>query len=257
MAEDAERCLISRKKGTEVSLSIDPGRKVKTAELDVAPAGSNSMHDYRLRLAHIGSWMDQFLLMAKTNYIRWPSMLGPAEQEAEELRRRSDIWTALGLVKEMASDAYSARAKQVTYKDEADGRSARRYLAHIEARCLQAALTMLLIFLAFKIAPYVLRLWGFSLRHGADRLLVFRDWQTWWRRYVDLRQEYQFSMRMAELIDTVCAALRDVENLGSDETAERESERKSILVRVKAQLEQFGRDENKAATFMNAVASSI
>jgi hypothetical protein len=250
MSEDAERCLIHARSSFKTKAEI-----ASIPALDVAPSGVKSLNDYRLRLANFGSWMDQFLLVAKVVYAKWPSQLDAGEQQTEEVRRRIDIWSALALVREAVSDAHSARLGQDECSDENDGPATRRYLAHIEARALQGALTMLLIFLGFKIAPEVLRLWGITLRPTPDRLLVFRDWDLWWRRYRELRKEYHFAMRISDLIDPVCAALQEIEGL--QVLAQKESGQKTIIEKLKRNLDRAVGDSNKDATFMNAIAAAI
>lgn len=212
MSEEVERCIISDANEQSVPWKSERPKNKEDDELAVAPAGAKSLRDYRLRLAHLGGWLDLLLVISDGMYRSWPGSSGWKENELERIRRRFDIWTGLGLVKENIVDAFNARQAEESRNGSQEVRTTNiRYFSHIEARALQSALTMLLLFLAYKITPEIQYLWGFYSGPETERILAFRDWKIWWNRYRELRREYRFSMRMELIIDHVCAALQDIE----------------------------------------------
>ncbi|NYZ18001.1 hypothetical protein HL658_36150 [Azospirillum sp. RWY-5-1] len=244
MAEAAERCM------------ADPAGDYK-----LAPAGLKHFNDFRLRLAHMSSWIDQFLILITTEKQALPEN-DWKKLELESVRRRLDIWTAAGHVKEAVGDAYRARelSEEPGGGDVSGGHPiVRRYLAHIEARSLQNALTIFLLFITFRIAPEMHRLWNRSRIPSPERILVFRDWKDWWCRYKDLRHTYTFSMRIAELIDRSLECLTTIESIRADQRpdSEKRADHRAALeafLRATAQISSGGGEE---ATFIRVLSTEI
>lgn len=210
MSEDAERC-----QGTGVP----------------SPAGERALRDGRLKLAHLGMWIDQILIALEAE--RAGAEAGSREGARARLyRERIDVFTAAGLVKEISLAAWAAGEHG---RGVADGNrhapSLRRYFAHLEARGLQGALTVFLLFLAHPLSPPLHRLWLGDTSLEPERILVFREWESWYGRYVELVRTHSFSMRIHELIVIVCSTLQEAAALPAGHGSARDPERLGTLLR--------------------------
>lgn len=175
------------------------------------------MRDGRLRLAHLGGWIDHFLILMAAEGMN--AAVGSGDGIARTYRGRLDIFTAAGLVKEITLTAWQMRVSAENIGDDHEyAAGLRRYLAHQEARCLQAALTVFLLFMAFPLSPPLHRLWlGDDME--PERILVFRDWPAWLERYKKLSAQHGFSMRFRTLIELVCDTLQKAAALKPDQNS--------------------------------------
>ena len=154
------------------------------------------------------------------------------------------MWTLAGFAKEMVAAAFWARGRQ----ELAESNTGEcRYLAHIEARCLQAALLLFVVGITF----HIVRDMHLFLERGHsprdDRSLVFRDWHHWWARYKALRIKYSFEIRMPKLIDAVCAAVAAIKG-GSDQG--------NVISGLACQLREL-RETDETRTLMLLIADRL
>lgn len=215
MSENAEAILLSQ---SEQQVSTDE-KAGKHDESMIAPAGALNFRDYRLRLAHLGGWTDQFLIAVVGTISAPPLVVDWKDSERERLRQRFSIWNAAGLVKETVSDAFECRAKRsfIEGTSQYDFFES-RYLAYMEARALQGALTIFLIFLSFRISPDIQKYWVLDGAPLLDKVLVFRDWESWWNRFQKLAKDFEFLIRAVPLMSPVFKALQKIEELRTNRT---------------------------------------
>ncbi len=215
MAEDAER-VFSKGRG----------------ERDMAVSGTiRNFGDFRSNLAQLGAWTEQYLIITDWASKTEATRIEWQDDELRTLRRRIGIWAAAGFVRAILMDAHEARSRRAMLagKSRSDGYQ-RRYLAYVEARALQGALTVFIIFLAYKIAPEMLEFWSLRDRPQRDRVLLFRSWRQWWKGYLELRERYNFSMRADTFIGVVCEALSKIADI------KREARRRPGLQQIDAKI---------------------
>lgn len=178
-----------------------------------APAGDQLIRDGRLRLAHLGAWIDQFvMIMAAEGAVEETDDRNSSRARAH--RVRLDIFTAAGLIKETALIAWTARQRREDgFGDHPNSEKLERYLAFLEVSSLQGVLMMFIIFMAYPISPPLHRLWLGDTKLEPERVLVFRDWQHWFERYCELDGRFQFAMRPRTLIGIVCGTLIEAAKL--------------------------------------------
>jgi hypothetical protein len=240
MAEDAERVLARSK--DERSLA--------------PPAGVQNFKDFRLNLAQLAAWTDQYIIIADIVSKNGVSAIDWQDSELQTLRKRIGIWAAAGFVRQALTDAYEAMVARLALtaasKYEANQR---RYLAYVEARALQGALTVFMVFLAYGIAPEMLEFWSLDSRPKRDRVLLFRDWREWWKRYSTLRSYYEFSVRADGLIGAVCTALEDLANFRR-ERREKSSPQPDDSTEKELHAGMLSNLQNKLRSLINAEKSS-
>ncbi|MGA1855399.1 hypothetical protein VH569_05370 [Azospirillum sp. 11R-A] len=229
--------------------------------VDVPPAGASHFKDFRLRLTHTASMIDQYLILAMATK-EIPPESDWLKLEFEAMRSRLDIWTAAGLVKESVTDAFYAREQVKLLKSgesAAHNSITRRYFAHIEARALQNALTIFMIFMTFRIAPEMHRLWHVRRTPSPERILVFRDWKEWWERYKELRKDYGFSMRIADITDRFLKCLEEIETMRNQRNSmeKTNSEHKYFLGKLYDDLGKYTKEGGGEETFVKIMATQI
>lgn len=208
-------------------------------EASSSPEGASLLKDYRFSLVHFSAWLDQYLSILKRTARNsvWRGIDLQSEETAS-LRDRFDLWTAAGLIKEtemLASSARSASAK-------AKSVDLKRYLKHVEVRAYQNMLTAFLAFLAFDVAPDIQSFWNHNLRPARDRLFVFRDWETWFKNYVSLMDEYGFDLKFAPVVSVVLGGLIELQELKRSDDHSLFAGR---IVRLRQQLEGLARDPGR------------
>ncbi len=175
-----------------------------------SPTGAMYLEDFRFSLIHVSGWIDQFVsLMKRTAQGSSSLSIGWHSEETTALRSRFDIWTAAGLVKDtefLASKALN-KASRTSSEDE------KRYLKHVGARAYQNVLTVFVVFLSFDISPDVQSFWNPNVSPNRDRLFAFRNWESWFRSYKEIREEYDFDMRLSDDLCSVCDALIELREL--------------------------------------------
>ncbi len=255
MSEDAERCV--------------------TQSAEASPAGAALINDGRLRLAHIGSWIEHFIM--NREIAARSSVNGSADWLRERAYQdRLDTFTAAGLVKEIAILAHQMRPQanvQAPNSVGADNRPPKlsRYLAHIEVRALQSALTLFAVFLAYPVVPSLHRLWMGDQTLEPERVLVFRDWYRWYSRFNELVDQFGFEIRLAALINTVCETLLAAAAATKGTTRSREFDQEAvdgvlaaamdrmdgILTAVRDAHSQSSDQTERGSTFVEVLGSAI
>ena len=196
MSEDVERCLTAAN---------------ELASSDPTPSGQGLLNDSRLRLAHLGAFIDQFMMVLHEEQQVRTSALDWRARQREATRRRLDTWVVAGLVKEITIEAHAARLRSPgMIADDAPRAQLGRYYGNLEARALQGALLVFAIYMAYPLSRPLHRLWTIDCDVEPERILVFRDWQTWWRRYSELKRFYSLDMRAHPLLECMCNALRAI-----------------------------------------------
>lgn len=166
------------------------------------PTGKSLFDDLRFPLIHSASWIEQYLSVAFGSGSEHKNHIGVYD-EVGPMRTRLDIWTAAGLSKELEVVAW--RACRIA--SSSSGSDTRRYYFHLEARALQNLLAMFIVFLAVDTSPDILTFWNRELRPSPDRILVFRNWSTWHKRFEELRAKYSFEMRISPVFNLVLPAI--------------------------------------------------
>jgi hypothetical protein len=201
MSEEAELCA--------------NGPNEKTIISGASSAGQLTVLDGRLRLAHFGSILDQFIFTLEEDRGIRASLPRSFRSDVPSIRGRLDTWVMAGLVKELANDAFVARSFRQSMSSDPKNRcnAQERYFAHLEARCLQSLLQTFVVFMSYEISPPLHRMWTSEPILDPERLLVFRDWANWWERYRVLKKEYAFTMRSYDLIELACVKLISIQSL--------------------------------------------
>jgi hypothetical protein len=220
--------------------------------LNIPPAGYMHVRDHRLKLAHMASWMDQLLILARANFTRWPSEDSKTRRELDTLARRQTSWAAAGMVKEILTTAHEVRRLQK--RDNIAETPLCRYLGNIEARALQLALTMFVVFLSFRIASDM----HLFLKPGQlatpDRTFVFRDWKDWWKRLEALKEFYGFKLRFNKFFNPIDVALTSLAGMKSSQ----HSEAAAVLSELTQQLRKCAEKEDGAdQTFLSALSVAL
>lgn len=170
-----------------------------------SPAGNQVVRDERLRLAHLGAWIDQLMMLLYVEAV-WDDEEWP-DPRIHAHRERFDIFTAAGLIKEITLIAWTVREKRAILtagRNDVHAENLSRYYAYIEVSCFQSALFLFCLFLAYPLSPPLHRLWLGDTNLDPERILVFRDWRDWYSRYQSLDDQYRFDMRPRRLLETVC-----------------------------------------------------
>ncbi len=170
-----------------------------------SPAGNQVVRDERLRLAHLGTWIDQLMMLLYVEAV-WDDEEWP-DPRIHAHRERFDIFTAAGLIKEITLIAWTVHEKREVLtagRNDVHAENMDRYYAYIEVSCFQSALFLFCLFLAYPLSPPLHRLWLGDASLDPERILVFRDWRDWYSRYRSLDDQYRFDMRPRGLLETVC-----------------------------------------------------
>jgi hypothetical protein len=242
---------------SEVAAEMEPGvDEVKHEGSPAAPAGVDNFEDFRLKLAHFAGWVDQFLIAshdrAESSTIDWQ------DSESDMRLRRFSIWTAAGLVKDIVTDAYFAHKRRMAISAESRaGRYQRRYFAYVEARALESALILFIIFMAYRVSRDMVRLWLVTGTSPPDRILIYREWHDWWRRYDYFHDHFKFEFRTYGLIAAVCRALFAIQGLRANpEDAGNPRSYAEIIANLKVRLEEASEKED-AGRFIKTITEAL
>lgn len=244
MSEEAERCLLggSHTKG-------------------VSPAGVRLFSDSRLRLAHLGGWLDQFMVLIKgevDGLSGWHELFDGTQKG---LRKRIDMWTAVGLAKEASIVAYRAREAR-SKVDAADPKlvEKNRYLAHVEARALQGALTVFLVLLAYPYNSDLHVLWAAEKNIAPERILAFRSWWRWWEGCADLRNEFEFDMSFVRRFEVVFLALKSIDGIRNNQQldlATKKGRGAKVIKDLEGSLRDIVKDISGASIFIRSICDQL
>lgn len=164
----------------------------------------------RLRMVHMSGWMDMYLLTTGLDLTDGQS--GEARPQIKLVHRR-DIWAALGFVKESMDDIEQLRLLRESCADVGSA----RYLAHLEARILQNALTMFIVFLFGRDVPVMKRMLDPNFTPLPEHVLKFRNWHEWWISLRGLTNDFGFSFTMMNIFEVVLGALEQIAATREDE----------------------------------------
>lgn len=209
----------------------------------------------RLRMVHMSGWIDMYLLTSGLDLNARQSSI--ARPQIKLIHRR-DIWAALGYVKESIDDSESIRAlRQKTAEDV----EAVRYLAHLEARILQNALTMFVVLLFGQDVPVMRRLLDPNFSPHPEHVFKFRDWQQWWKTLRNLNNHYKFNFRLMEVFDRVLGLLDSVAELRDDGSKDSSQKTAAGKVLIKSMVKQFAdikpRQTGFALTLIDHILAGI
>lgn len=182
-------------------------------EASPSPAGNQIVQDGRLRLAHLGGWIDQLVMILHAEST-WESKENRTDPRLHLHQKRFDIFTAAGLIKETALVAWTVRKKrEALTQAEPHAENLKRYYAYIEVSGLQSALLIFCVFMAYPLSSPLHRLWLGDTSIEPERILVFRDWERWYKQYRMLDEQFGFAMRPRKLMETVCTTLAEAARL--------------------------------------------
>ena len=150
-----------------------------------------------------------------------------------------------GFVKDLSVGASDTRAQRLQLP--AQRRGADRYLAHLEARLDHQILTLVVCSISYDVTFVLDGLMESEAEPTSDKVLVFRDWHTWWSEYHMLQNTYQFRFRMNRLINVVCKAVNQIAS-GEDASVVRQD--------LEQKLQQLI-EENPDRLTMCAIASAF
>ncbi len=221
-----------------------------------APAGIKSLMDFRLSLAHLGGWLDQFLIIAERLYVDFEVPSDWKTRETLSVRHRLDAWTAAGMAKEALIVAHRASS----LAESSGSKKELRYLAHVEARALQAALTIFCVLLAYPVSGEFHSIWKATQEPTPEKILLFRDWGKWLHRLNELRSTYEFHMRMPLVLEPLFNALIDLEKVRNNTSVpkvEKDADESAILRQMISSMEIKSDPYGTPTTFMRVLVDAI
>lgn len=212
---------------------IESNNSSLTLSMDDLAASANlgEVSDGRSLIAHIGGWVDHFIILIHERMASSDPKSLPFNYFTS-IEARGYIWSMAGMAKD--ASALSTRYKRRSEDTELSP-TLRSYSAYLEKRLLQSALLLFAVHFCAHLSPVVSRLLAAPIQTKNERLLAFRDWREWWVRYESINTGLAEEVRMNNLIGDLCRAVDDIQS-GKEAQAVRMQLKENLV----ALLDNFG-----------------
>jgi len=236
-----ERSLAQAQRDIDFAALLSEIIEFQAIGIKSAPAGYGRLQDYRLRLAHVSTWIEMLLISGLGSLDSNATALDSNTKAIQGVRDRKDIWAGVGMAKETCYFAYLAQIAAEKLEKENKSEHVKRYYLNIEARLIQNYLAIMIVFLSIKGVPGMHTLFDPTQRVERDKVLAFYDWKIHWERYRDLQYKNNFKLNIFGIFSCIFNLLSKIDDLrtsreGPEKLNEMAEEYRSICV---SQLEKI------------------